>query len=179
MGWIVKIEDLDIKLKLARFAHGHMEQSVKLERQIWALTRNSSPHWHIPAQLCDAMRSIDATASHRKVLVALYGVVMPRLGELYRSALNKLHPILDATVERQLSAFFKPLQAEISWGAKLVDTITGPGFDSCAKQVVALWAAADDGILFARADAIWAPLDRAPTARRPKECQLLCLDRCE
>ena len=167
-GWNVKIPEIHVKLGFAKHAFEDIEQSQKIDRHIWALTRTDHYQRQIPRSLRDLMMMIDTFDAPGEVVIGLYKHIKPRLVDLYNNLLTTLHSVLDTAIIRTLKAHVASLREQCSWGQEQIQnhyTDIDQGNIEC--RVTPAWNSRNIGLRISPSQGIWAPLDRPANAVRP------------
>ena len=169
-GWLPKVADIDIKLRMGLDQYSSMDHAARLHRSVAAMARRHGDHdWSVPTGWVEAMKSIDGSSTVGELLVQLYLVVKQHQIDRGHIVLANADRNLDFHRVEIVESLCRAAEAQVAWAREAVTAISSEAAlgeirdDFYRKH---WWGRHTDERITAE-QWLWLPLDRAPRAARP------------
>jgi len=161
-GCLPKIRALSIKVGVSQHFYESMAQAHRLRGILSALDYKASSLLLASKDWVRLMVWVDSLPDTDQVLSALYLGIKPRLLNEYDQVLANADPLFDAQLLELINSYLPRAEAQRNWFVAALDRRTEPqGF---AER----WNFANPQPDIPLDEAVWAPLDRVPSALRPE-----------
>ncbi len=170
-GWLVKVPQIDAKVRLGRHLHGAMDGARNLKRGVGAISNYLGGwDWSVPVGWREVMRGYDRATDEVELVAGLYLVAKAALADTCREFLANTYASLDHHLIEVVAAIRTRLDDEVAWARDFVRAAAGDrAVDALVFDARARWVGRDsvarvDGL----GDWLWQPQGRVATAVRPQ-----------
>jgi uncharacterized ferritin-like protein (DUF455 family) len=165
-GWAAKMPAFEAKLVFGLQMHRAMERATHLRSRVNGLCHAVAREAALPAGLQAVLAHIDRAQTPARLLAALYRFLVPRLIVLYQTHLRETDPDGDRASVELIRAFLPEIERERREGLSL--SSRRERGKAWLRELETLWNARRTGAELTLANALWAPVDRVPSAARPE-----------
>jgi len=169
-GWAVKMSAFEAKLLFVTQMHRAMERATQWRSRIHGLCHAVAAEPRLPKGWQTALKHIDASPDPETLVMAVHGLLYPRLIEMCEAHARDADADGDRASLDLIASVLPALRAERRDGLSLVPwskrarakARTGRG------TFEGLWTARENGEPLPLEQLLWEPLDRVPAAVRPE-----------
>jgi hypothetical protein len=167
-GWAVKMPAFEAKLLFATQMHRAMERATQWRSRIHGLCHAVATEPRLPKGWQAAMKHIDASPDADAVVMAVYGVLHPRLIEMCEAHARGTDADGDRASLELIGSFLPALRAERRDGLSLLSWSERAKARKRDSPFEEFWTAREAGESLSLEQLLWEPLDRVPAAARPE-----------
>ncbi len=154
-GWVVKVPELDDKLKMATMLEPAIVRAHALRGHALTLLERDTARLVVGRDWIEPLRELDEADDPTRVVEAVLGEILPFLLRRYQAVLARLDPLYDARLLATVRSAVAELQPEGT-------TVSGRH----TAALDAAWSVAAP-CLVPLDEALWGPGDRVPVPARP------------
>jgi len=170
-GWAVKMPEFEEKLLFATHMHHAMERAAQWRSRIRGLCHAVAGEPCLSRGWQLALKHVDASQDTRSLVMAIYGMLYPRLIEMCKVHARRTDSDGDRGSLDLLASFLPQLRTERREGLTLLYLTERMKAPTSDKAFEALWLARHNGEKLMLEQLLWEPLDRVPGAVRPENSQ--------